>query len=322
MTTRATGKEAGAADGRDSPQCAAAPLVPPPLRPGDALRVVAPASPFDARLVWRALGWLSERYQVRYTRGIFSRSGYLAGDDRRRREELWSALNEPGVAAVLAARGGYGISRFAHELDWTVLRRRPRWLVGFSDVTALHVEAATQRVLSLHACNVTALGRGDHCGRTDLVRTLEAPMGQRVWRGLTVLRPGRAHGTTFGGNLALLHACAAAGRLVPPPGAIWVVEDVGERPYRLDRMLTTLRVGGYLDGAVAVVLGELCGCGPGLDGKAAESVLGELLAPLGIPIAAGAPIGHGRRNEPLVLGAPAFLDAGGSEASLTVGVEP
>ena len=107
-------------------------IQPPWLTPGAVVRVVAPSGPFEPRLVWRALGWLSRRYRVRWHRRIFSCAGFLAGDDDARRGELEKALVEPDVAAVFCARGGYGANRFVHAIDWSVLREHPRWLVGFS----------------------------------------------------------------------------------------------------------------------------------------------------------------------------------------------
>jgi muramoyltetrapeptide carboxypeptidase len=272
------------------------------------VRVVAPSGPFPAPLVWRALGWLSERYRVRFDRGIFAQDGYLAGSDARRRAELEAALSEPGVAAVLCARGGYGASRFVHDVDWSLLAASPRWICGFSDVTALHVEAAGAGVASIHSCNLTALGQGDASLRERYRAQLEAPCAARRFEGLSG-SGGIARGPLYGGNLALLHACAAAGRLRVPPGAVLFVEDVGEQPYRLDRMLTTLIVGGHLSSVSGVVIGELTDCGPGRDGRDAHAVVREVLAPLAVPIAAGLPLGHGLLNEPVVLGAPAMLDA-------------
>lgn len=294
-------------------------IVPPALGPGSVVRVVAPSGPFEPALVWRGLGWLAERYRVRFDRGIFSRRGYLAGDDARRAEELARAIVEPEVEAILCARGGFGASRYVHRIDFSALRSAPRWVVGFSDVTAIHVECASAGVASLHAANVTAIGRADAATRAGLVRALEAPRRERRFDGLRRLAPGRAEGVLFGGNLALLHACAAAGRLRVPPRAVLFVEDVGERPYRIDRMVSTLVAGGHLDPIVAVVVGELVGCGPGPDGVTAEDALVEVLAPLGIPILAGLPCGHGLRNEPLVLGALAHVVAGDDEAYLSVG---
>jgi muramoyltetrapeptide carboxypeptidase len=290
--------------------------VPEALRPGDALRVVAPSSPFEARLVWRALGWLGQRYRVRFTRRIFEQQGFLAGDDLQRREELRAALNEPEVRAIVAVRGGYGSGRYMHDLDWSVLRRSPRWIVGFSDVTAMHLEAARHGVASIHGANLSALGRGDEVARAAWLAALEAPLAPRQWSGLRTLRPGCALGRLWGGNLTIVHSCAASGRLFVPPGCVWLMEDVGERPYRIDRMLTSLLTSGALGNVAAVVAGEFEHCEPGADGVTVEAVLAERLGKLGVPVVIGAPIGHGRNNLPAVLGPNARLEADGAEASL------
>ncbi|RLB60510.1 MAG: LD-carboxypeptidase [Deltaproteobacteria bacterium] len=294
-------------------------LFPPPLTPGCAVRVVAPSSPFDVRLVRRGLDWLAERYQVRFDRSIFSAEGYLAGSDEQRFRQLEAALIEPELRAVLCARGGYGASRYAHKLDWSQLRRTPRWLVGFSDVTALHVEVAKLGVASLHGCNVTALGSGDARTRSALVATLESPQSARVFDELETLVPGTAAGPLFGGNLAMLHACAAAGRLQLPERCVLFIEEIGERPYRLDRMLTTLIVGGHLAPAAAVVVGELVACEPKTKGVEVNELLAQRLGELGVPVACGLPVGHGLRNEPVVLGAPARLSAHPRDAKLELG---
>jgi muramoyltetrapeptide carboxypeptidase len=295
------------------------PIFPPALRPGDLVAVVAPSSPPDAVLAWCGLGWLAGRYRLRFTRGIFAREGYLAGSDARRRAEVAAALSDPEVRAVLAVRGGYGATRFAHQLDWASFSASPRWIVGFSDVTALHVEAARAGVASIHGPNVTGVGRGDARARDALVRALEEPLATRAYEGLGVVREGVAAGPLYGGNLAMLQACAAAGRLEVPRGAVLLLEDVTERPYRVDRMLATLAVGGHLERASAVVLGEFLQCDPGPDGVTVEQVLREALEPLGVPVVSGVPVGHGLRNDAVVLGGMARVEARGREGRLTLG---
>jgi muramoyltetrapeptide carboxypeptidase len=289
------------------------------LSPGDTVAVVAPSSPFDASLASIGLRWLSQRYRLKLDSGLFARSGYLAGDDARRREELARAMSDPEVRAIIAVRGGYGLSRFAHELDWGSFTREPRWIVGFSDVTALHVEAARVGIASLHGPHVTGLCRIGEAGRDAFFRALEHPTEERLHSNLDVITPGVAEGPLYGGNLALLQACAAAGRLAVPDGAVLLLEDVTERPYRVDRMLATLEVGGHLRRVAAVVAGEFTGCDPGPDGVRVEAVLRERLGRLGVPAVMRAPIGHGERNEAVVLGgrarvtAPAGASAVGGE---------
>lgn len=292
-------------------------VIPPALAPGDRVIVVAPSSPFEAALGWRGLGVLRQRYRVSFDRGMFSRSGYLAGDDARRAAELERALRDPDAKAIVAARGGYGAGRFVHRMPWDELARRPRWIVGFSDITALHVEAARVGVASMHASHLTMLGGGDAAARDAWIDALERPTSARC-HALRAWLPGEGDGVLAGGNLTILHACAAAGRLALPPRAILVIEDVTERPYRIDRVLTGLIEGGHLANVVGVVLGDFTDCNPGPDGVTVDAVLRERLGALGVPVAAGLPVGHGRRNAPLVLGARARLSARHEDAALTI----
>jgi muramoyltetrapeptide carboxypeptidase len=214
------------------------------------------------------------------------------------------------LAAIVAARGGYGLSRIAPELDLRALVDHPKWLVGFSDITVLHIEAARMGVASMHAHNAAGLGRGDAHARAEWVAALESPHESRSFEGLSVWHDGSASGPLFGGNLTMLFTCAAAGRLAPPPGAIWVIEDVTETAYRLDRMLTALIAAGAFDRASAVVVGELTDCGPGIHGVPALDAVRERVVGLGLPVLAGLPMGHGRDNAPLPLGLPARVQGG------------
>jgi muramoyltetrapeptide carboxypeptidase len=274
---------------------------PPALRPRDLITVVAPASGFEAVLGWRGLGFLAERYRVRFSRGIFERRGYLAGEDERRKRELAAALADEEVRAIVCARGGYGVQRIVSELPWTDLAARPKWIIGFSDITALHVEAARLGVASIHAPHLTALGRSDARGRAAWVGAVESPHAPGR-HALASIATGVAEGPLVGGNLTILHASAAAGRLSLPEGCVLFLEDVTERPFRIDRMLTTLRAGGHLRRVAGVVLGDFTDCFPGPDRVTAAEVLRERLGDHGVPVASGAPCGHELRNDPLVLG--------------------
>jgi muramoyltetrapeptide carboxypeptidase len=286
---------------------------PPPLRPGSIVAVCAPASPFDRDELFRGLAWLRLRYRLRLSSSILARTGYTAGDDARRGSELAGAMNDPEVAAIVCARGGYGAMRIIDDLPWNAFVSSPKWLVGFSDVTALHVIANARGICSLHASNVTGLGRSITAAeRLSLIHGLEAlPMA--AWTGLETIHRGphgvTARGPLVGGNLALLVGMAAGNRLALPDGAILAIEDVTERPYRLDRMLTSLRLGGHLGRLSAIVLGGFTQCDAGPDGVTAVDVLARCTADLGIPVVASAPFGHGAPNSAFVLGAPATLDA-------------
>ncbi len=283
--------------------------LPPPVPRRGRIRVIAPSGPFDRALALRGLAWLKSLYTVEYDRGLFDREGFLAGSDARRVKELDAALGSD-ADAVVAVRGGYGIGRIAHLADWRALAARPKWLVGFSDVTALHVEVARLRLASVHGAMVASLGRGDARAREAFAGCLAAPGARRVFDHLEVVRPGAAEGPLVGGNLTVLVACHAAGRLRLPEGAIVLLEDVGEAPYRIDRMLTALTVSGALDRVSGFVLGDFTDADPGRHGVAAGDVLAERLGALRVPVLAGLPVGHAARNEPVVLGAPARIGGG------------
>jgi muramoyltetrapeptide carboxypeptidase len=284
-------------------------IFPPPLRAGDRIAVVAPSGSFERAAVEGGIAWLERRYRVSHRSSLFAREGYLAGSDRRRVTELQRALDSEDVRAIVAARGGYGLSRIAHLLDFTAALARPRWLIGFSDFTVMHVEAWRRGLGSIHGAMVGALATLDDGGREQWMQTLERPRKPATWRGLATWRKGRAKGTLVGGNLAMLHACAAAGRLVIPRNAVVLIEDVGERPYRVDRMLTNLITSGHLGRAAAVLVGHFVECGPGPDRRTVEQVLKERLLGLGVPVLAEMPVGHGGRNDAVVLGGRAEIDA-------------
>jgi len=283
--------------------------VPARLRPGSLVAVVAPASPFDREELFRGLAWLRTRYRLRLSSRILARSGYLAGDDAHRAAELARAMVEPEVEAIVCARGGYGAMRLLDALPWEAFAAQPKWIAGFSDITALHLEATNRGVCSLHAMNVTGLGRSIRASeRLSLLDALEGG-AMAAWEGLESVHAGPpARGPVVGGNLALVVAMAAAGRFVVPEGAIIALEDVTERPYRIDRMLTSLRLGRHFARASAVVFGGFTQCEAGADGVTAEEVLRDRTAGLGIPVVSGAPFGHGSPNRAFVMGGAASLE--------------
>lgn len=286
-----------------------APLViPPALRPGATVRVIAASSPFDRTLALCGIAFLGERYRVQFDWSMFERDGFLAGSDARRREELQRAVAAPEVSAIIAARGGYGVTRIASDVDFSALRTTPKWLVGFSDVTALHAEASAVGVASLHAHHAAGLGRGDAHAREAWLAALETPLAPRTLEGQP-LRRGKVRGPLVGGNLTVLFTCAVTGRLHIPPGAILALEDVTEVSYRIDRMLSALRVGGHLRNVAGVALGGFTDCPPGQHGVTVEHVLGRELGAWGVPVVTGLPFGHDLPNQPLLLGAQAELDA-------------
>jgi len=274
-----------------------------PLRPGDRVAVVSPSSPSNPNELTRGLARWAEHLDVGGDPKPFSRSGFLAGDDNLRAGALRDALTDPAVRAVLIARGGHGALRVleAHGDDLReALRANPKPVVGFSDVTALHALWTLCGVRSLHAPMVAAVGRGADLDETRAVLYGETPA---PWTDLTPLVPGDAEGIARGGNLAVLCALLGTPWALPLEGAVLFLEDIGEAPYRLDRMLTSLRVSGALCGVRAVVCGEFTNCHPNADGVTVDDVLRDRLGDLGVPVLTRAPFGHGETHRPWVQGA-------------------
>ena len=289
-------------------------LRPPHLRPGDLVAVVAPAGPVDpARLdagveVLRSWGL---RVRVDIAPGdadpVAAPHAWLAGSDDDRAARLTAAWTDPEVRAVWAARGGYGTQRLLPLLDWDVLASAaPTLLAGFSDVTALHQAfAARLGVATLHAPGVAGLG-GDEPVGVEASRRLVLEGGPVTLTGEPDPRGGSAEGVLVGGNVTVLAASAGTGLVHPAAGGVALLEDVGERPYRLDRALTQLLRSGWFDDVRAVALGDFSDCGEPAEVRA---VLDERLGALGVPIVHGLPVGHRRVNQPVLLGVRTRLDA-------------
>ena len=298
------------------PEHTTAPL--PALAPGSRIRLIAPAGPFDVGDFHRGVEQLRERYEVVFDEGVTDRHGYLAGDDARRSRELLQALDDADARALVAVRGGYGTTRLLSLLDTATIQKSSKLLVGFSDITALHAQWYRAGLRSVHGSMVAALGRTPEADFNRWCKHLEGEELPTL-RGLVTLQGGRAQGPLMGGNLAVLCALLGTPYAPDPSGAVLFLEDVGERCYRVDRMLTTLKQAGWFAKAAGVLLGDFHECRPGSDGVTIEEVLRERLADVGIPVAAGAPVGHGDANHELPLGAPVDFDASAGNVTFLEG---
>ena len=285
----------------------------PALRPGDPVIAVAPAGPFDRASFEAGVEVIGRRYQVHYDPGLLARHRYLAGSDARRLGELWRALADSGSRGIFCARGGYGMMRLLAGLEG--VRLTPKPVVGFSDITALHQLLQRERLVSIHGPNLTQLSRLDLVAHERLFTLLESDAPAAELAGTETFVEGVAEGPLLGGNLSVLSRLLGTPFLASLEGAILLLEDVGERPYRLDRMWTHLSLAGVFRRVRGIVLGEFTGCEEKDADYSSADVLRELTAAAGLPCAAGFPIGHGERNEPVPLGVRVRLDAGNRRLS-------
>lgn len=240
-----------------------------------------------------------------------AREGYLAGSDDARQRAFWDLVQDPQVGAIMASRGGYGLHRWVDTLGPERLRAIDKPIIGFSDVCALHCALQQQGAIeSIHGPVVSQLGDLPAEDHAHLAQLLRAPNSEIVVKAQgPSLSPGTAEGPLVGGCLSVLTPLIGSQLLFIPEGAILLLEDVGEAPYRVDRQLTHLRLAGVLQRVGGVVLGEFVGCKAQRPGEPEiTDVLQDRLGDLSIPILSGLPIGHGARNQAVPLGRKVRLD--------------
>jgi len=297
-------------------------IQPRKLSAGDRVMVVAPGGPLDRERFERGAAKLrSFGLLPIYDERLFAREGYLAGSDAQRLALLQAALDEPSSRAIWAARGGYGLTRLLSKLRLRGLRESPKLLVGFSDVTALHAALGSIGIGSVHGPNVGQIGELTPRALERLTATVLSSLPPEPLGGATPLHPGRAHGVLVGGNLTLLAALAGTPHLPSFSGAILLLEDIAERPYRLDRCLTQLRASGALIGLRGLALGAFTGCDDPPGGSTARQVFERLAAELELPTAIGFPIGHIDDNCAVPLGVEVELDAGAGALTFLSGLQ-
>ncbi|MFD7898372.1 LD-carboxypeptidase [Streptomyces sp. NPDC059743] len=295
------------------------------LRPGAKVAVVAPSGPVPPDRLEAGLdilrGWDLDPVVAPHVLDVHPQLGYLAGTDEDRARDLQEAWCDPSVSAVLCARGGYGVQRMADLLDWTAMRAAgPKVFVGYSDITALH-EAFARRMglATLHGPMVATVGFLKEATTQESLRaTLFEPESVRTLGRDTArpLVPGRARGVTLGGCVSLLAADLGTPYGRPSAaGGLLLIEDVGEEPYRLDRVLTQLVRSGWLDGVAGVALGSWTECGPY---DAVRTLFLDRLGGLGVPVVEELGFGHGESTLTMPLGVPAVLDAESGTLTLEV----
>jgi muramoyltetrapeptide carboxypeptidase len=286
------------------------------LAAGDRVAAVSLSGPSEPAQVRRGVERLAERYDVVLDPRALASTGFLAGGDAERAESLIDALEDRDIRGVVCVRGGYGATRVLARHGARIaaaLARDPKPIAGFSDVTAMHALWARVGARSVHGPMIARMGAEAGVSDEDRASLCAALEGEgSAFGGLDRWVSGECEGVARGGNLAVLAALVGTPYAPSFDGAVVFLEDVGERPYRVDRMLTQLLASGAFDGARGVVLGEWVDCAPGPYGvSVVEQVLRERLGGLGVPLWAGAPFGHGARCRAFALGARVTVTSDG-----------
>jgi muramoyltetrapeptide carboxypeptidase len=311
------------------------PTLPQRLHPGDVVGLIAPASaPPDPKDIDRAAAALEEMgFKPRVGLHARKRRGFLAGTDRERASDLMRMFADRKVKSILCLRGGYGTARLLPLLDYQVIRNNSKIFAGFSDITSLLCAFLVKsNLLTFHGpMAASQLVHKDYPAFSRdhfLAMITKLAAGGGICKGykkktVEILRPGKVSGELIGGNLSVL--CTLIGTPFEPSfrGRILFFEDVDEKPYRIDRMLTHLLNAGVLQQVAGIAVGVSPGCE---DPKATntreyrqtlEDVLKERLLPLKIPVVIGLPFGHGAFHATLPVGGRATLDAKNGDLLLT-----
>lgn len=282
--------------------------LPRALKPGATLGIIAPASPFDRPSFdagYRALAAMG--FKLIAEDLIFQKQGYLAGSDQARADLLNRMFADSDIDGIVCARGGYGTMRILPLLDVDTLSRHAKVFVGFSDITVL-LSFLVERcqMIAFHGPTVTTLGNGDPLTRRRFLGALSAPEPLTLEAvNPQVIKAGSAAGRLYCGNLTLF--CHLTGTPFQPDfsGSILLIEDQGEAPYRIDRMLTQMTLAGCFDGLAGLALGSFTNCG---SDAAVRRIVADRMGALNIPVLAGFEVGHEAVNMTLPVGVPVHLD--------------
>ncbi len=282
------------------------------LAPGARVALVSPSGPLrdaseldHAVATAKSLGW-----DPQVGPHALARDGYFAGSDASRTADLLAAIDDPDIDGIWCLRGGYGAARLLPSIPVDRVRANPKALLGYSDITALHALWQRAGVVSFHA--PTARTDLTDFSRSSLVKTVvDGRDGCGDARACTVLRSGRASGRLAGGNLALVASLCGTPWAIDFREAIVVLEDINEATYRVDRMLTQLRLAGAFEGCVAIAFGHCTDCVETTDdgSRTLDAVVRECADILSVPALLAIPVGHIPEQWTIPLGALATMDA-------------
>ncbi|MDA3898664.1 MAG: LD-carboxypeptidase [Desulfobacteraceae bacterium] len=286
-------------------------LKPSRLVSGDTLGIIAPSSPFDKQKFRDGLVVIEEMgFSVFFPENIFEQKGYLAGSDAHRADIINSMFADPEIKGIICARGGYGALRILPLMDFNIIASNPKILIGCSDITVLlNTLYSKCKLVSLHGPMVQSLANASDQTKQSLQDMLlkDEPLSLRCKKSV-VIHPGQASGIMAGGNLTTL--CHLMGTPFEPDfsGQILLLEDIGEAPYRIDRMLMQMKLAGCFDRICGIIIGTFKGCG---EPDLIYQIFADIFSKDNFPILAGFDVGHDEPNLTIPFGINASLDTAG-----------
>ncbi|OIQ23359.1 MAG: LD-carboxypeptidase [Lacinutrix sp. MedPE-SW] len=300
-------------------------IQPPYLKAGDTVAIVAPSGILKNRNdeVARAKKLL-ESWNLNVVIGdnVFKKDNHFAGTDAERCEDFQKALDDKSIKAIWSARGGYGTVRILDKLDYSKFLKQPKWIIGYSDITALHSQLHTIGVETIHAIMCVSLPKDLNEIEKSIETFKSVIFGQPLAYTLTgskYNRTGSAKGQLVGGNLTILHTMLGSNTSINVDGKILFIEEIGEYKYHIDRMLQSMKRAGYFDNCKGVVVGDMTKLRKNttLWGSSVEQLIIDALQDYNFPIAFNMPAGHEDDNRAMILGRTIQLDVNSSQSTIT-----
>ncbi|ULC59841.1 LD-carboxypeptidase [Flaviramulus sp. BrNp1-15] len=283
---------------------------PPYLKAGDTVAIVAPSGILknrDKEIEQAKVLLKSWGLEVVIGNHVFNKENHFAGSDDERCEDFQKALDNPQISAIWCARGGYGTVRILDKLDYSKFKQNPKWLIGYSDITALHNQMHNEGIESIHAMMCTSL-QDDMATIKETVSTFkDAIFGKSLnytLEGSKYNKTGNATGKLVGGNLTMLHTMLGSKTSIDVSEKILFIEEIGEYKYHIDRMLQSLKRAGYFDNCKGVIVGDMSKLRKNttLWGTSVEQLILDALQDYNFPIAFNMPAGHEKDNRAMILG--------------------
>ncbi|WP_372997643.1 LD-carboxypeptidase [Lutispora sp.] len=303
-------------------------MKPKVLKKGDTIGLIAPSSSVPESKAKACIEWVkSAGYNVKWGESIFQSRGYLSGSDELRAHDINMMFGDKEVDAIFCIRGGYGTMRILDMIDYDLIKNNPKIFIGYSDITTLHTAFLQKTgLITFHGPMVASFAKKgldklskDYFDRAlmnpeplgDIINPPDVPI--RAYNG------GAATGKIVGGNLSLLADTMGTPYEIDTKGKILLIEEVGERPYNLDRMLLQLKLGGKFEDAVGIVIGDWADCEPeeGEESLTIDEVIEDIVVPCGKPILSGYKIGHCSPNITIPIGVEAHIDCENMRFAIT-----
>ena len=284
-------------------------IFPAPLRRGDTIAICSPAGKIDPEKVHAAIDVLREQgYNVRLMLHALGEYGSFSGTPSQRYADLRDAFTDPSVRAILCSRGGYGVVHILDRLDSLPLADDPKWLLGFSDISALHALMARKGIASVHSSMCAHIMEGaDDPDNKCLFEILEGGRPVHIFDSHDLDRPGIATGKLIGGNVAVIAELISTPFDIIKPDTILFIEDVAEPIYKIERILYQLRLSGVLGKLKGLIVGQFTDYKPGDDHPDMETMIHKAVADYSYPVAFNVPVGHVDHNIPLIESAQVTL---------------